>query len=122
RHDRRAPTDPRGDLEAFVALARLQDETRQKRETLLARFTPAVLELDGSGLLERFSGPHTKTFAKLGKSYREDARALKAVRPDHKLGDTLIDDLGLLVVVQDRQRDADERRAALAADWQEAAF
>ena len=122
RRDGRAPADPRHDLEAFLALARVNDETRLKREELFIRFNPAVLELDGTALLERFAGPHTRTFAKLGKAYREDARAIKAARPDHKLGDNLVDDLTLLVLVQDRQRDAEARRKALQADWSDDAF
>ena len=100
----------------------METDLTRKKTALLSRFSPGVLELDGSGLLERFDGEYTGAFAKLGKRYRTDAKSIKAVRPDGKLGETLDEDLALLALVQDLDRDVAARRATLAESYAESVF
>lgn len=76
-----------------------EDYQRGARE-LLDQYEPAALELDAAGLLDRFSTVHTGALAKLRGGYRRDAKAIKAVRKDHRVPDGVTDDLTRLVELQ----------------------
>lgn len=122
RIDGETPEDPPGDLAAFQQHEATRLSAEQARTALLARFTPAALELDGPGLHERFSTQHTGTFAKLGKQYRADARTIKEVRPDGKLGDDLVADLAELSRFQALQAEAEAQNTDLSTRYRPAAF
>jgi hypothetical protein len=77
-------------------LARYQEEERR----LFEEYEPGALELDSDGLHTRFTTIHTSAFSKLRGAYRRDARAVKAVRKDGKVPQSIAQDLSDLVELQ----------------------
>jgi hypothetical protein len=60
-----------------------------------------ALELvDTVGLLQRFTDDHGSALSKLKAAYRRDAKAIRALRGDRKLPDSVIDDLKALLDAQ----------------------
>jgi Protein of unknown function (DUF4011)/REase_MTES_1575/AAA domain len=88
---------------ARAALNRTQrnfEDYQLGERELLDQYERAALDLDAAGLLDRFMTVHTGALAKLRGGYRRDAKAIKAVRKDKRLPDTVIDDLTRLVELQ----------------------
>jgi Protein of unknown function (DUF4011)/REase_MTES_1575/AAA domain/Protein of unknown function (DUF3320) len=73
---------------------------QSERNQLFEKYDESVLELDGDELLRAFKNDYQGPFSKLKGAYRRDAKAIKAVRRDHKLPKTVVDDLEALAALQ----------------------
>ena len=69
---------------------------QRQRAEILQHFTDDALDLDAAAIAERFESEYTSLFSKLSGGYRQDAKAIRAVRKDRKLPATLADDLKLI--------------------------
>jgi hypothetical protein len=87
---------------------------QQERRRLLDEYQPAALEIDATGLHRRFATEYTSFWARLKSSYREDARALRALRRDGKLPDGIAQDLEDLASLQALGEDIDSNEERLS--------
>lgn len=61
----------------------------------------ASLDLGVTAIRERFAEQYTSVFSKLSSAYRQDAKAIKAVRLDGKLPGDLVEDLALIAATRE---------------------
>ena len=73
---------------------------QHERAQLFASYAEPVLGLEAARLHERFATEYKSILARMKSSYRADARAIKAVRRDGKLGENVVDDLAAIASLQ----------------------